>query len=128
MGVPLAYPSTPSTRPCRFTGGGFLMPERQTPMTEHHHETSDSYAAVVIHLTDALRVISCKDDRQWVLQKRVGGSGKWPWRAKGYFRTRNALTRVTAGLGAPTGNLEALPPTYRPDARAKQSAPSPALY
>ena len=78
-------------------------------MTDHHHETSDGRAAVVAKLTDTLLVISCKDDLQWITQKRVGGSGKWPWRAKGYFLARLALKRVTAGLGAPTGKLEALP-------------------
>lgn len=96
-------------------------------MTEHQHETSDSYAAVVAHLTDNLRVISCKDGIQWVLQKRGGGSAKRPWRAKGYFLTRKALTRVSATLGAPTDELEALPPTFRPKAHTKQAPASHAI-
>ncbi|OAN69139.1 hypothetical protein A8B83_16480 [Rhodobacteraceae bacterium EhC02] len=96
-------------------------------MTEHHHETSDSYAAVVAHLTDTLRVISCKDGIQWVLQKRGGGSAQRPWRAKGYFLTRKALTRVSASLGAPTDTLEALPPTFRPKDSAKHAPATPAL-
>ena len=96
-------------------------------MTEHHHETSDDYVAVIAQLTDTLRVITCKDGLQWVLQKRVGGSAKRPWRAKGYFTTRQALTRVSASLGAPTGELEALPPIFRPDTRAKHAPAFPAL-
>ncbi|MCU9839667.1 hypothetical protein OEZ49_17980 [Ruegeria sp. WL0004] len=83
-------------------------------MTNTNHETSDDYAAVVANLTDDLRVITCKGGIQWILQKRDKGSAERPWVAKGYFRTRKALMRVGAGLGAPTDKLEALPATFIP--------------
>jgi hypothetical protein len=97
-------------------------------MPEHNHETSNDYAAVVTKLTDKLRVITCKDDLQWILQKRVGGGAKRPWRAKGYFTNLKALTRVSASLGAPTASLDGLHATFRRDVRANTAATIPAPH
>lgn len=83
-------------------------------MTNRNHETSDGYAAVIANLTDDLRVIACKNNIQWILQRRKNGGAERPWMSKGYFRSRKALVRVGAGLGAPIDKLEALPATFIP--------------
>lgn len=61
-----------------------------------HHETSDTYSAVVARLDENWRVIICKDRLQWILQRRdAERSGQKRWRAVGYFLTREALIRVS---------------------------------
>ena len=61
-----------------------------------HHETSDTYSNVVTRLCPRHRVIECKDALQWILQKRdAERSGQPRWAGVGYFRTRNALIRVS---------------------------------
>ena len=65
---------------------------------DHHHETSDHYIGVQTYLCPVHRVITCRDDLQWILQRRKKGGAERPWRGVGYFRTRNALIRVSATL------------------------------
>lgn len=60
------------------------------------HETADTYARVVARLCDGWRVIACRNDLQWIVQRRKKGGGECPWRAVGYFRTRDALVRLCA--------------------------------
>ena len=60
------------------------------------HETADGYAQIVAYLCDGWRVIVCKDNIQWILQRRKKGGAERPWRAVGYFRTREALIRLCA--------------------------------
>jgi len=60
------------------------------------HETSDSYRGNVAQLCPQHRVIVCKDAIQWILQRRKNGGAERPWRAVGYYRTRDALIRVCA--------------------------------
>ena len=86
----------------------FFDQERQgTSMLRHktnnrptglHHETSDAYGRVWAHLCARHRVIVCKDALQWILQQRKKGGAERPWRSVGYFRTRDALLRVSATL------------------------------
>lgn len=73
-----------------------------------------SYWCCSAYLTDDLRVIACKNNIQWILQRRKNGGAERPWISKGYFRTRKALMRVGAGLKAPTDKLEAFPATFIP--------------
>lgn len=60
------------------------------------HETADAYSRIVARLCDGWRVIVCKDDLQWILQRRKKGGAERPWRAVGYCRTRKALIRLCA--------------------------------
>ena len=81
------------------------------------HETADGYARVVARLCDGWRVIACKDDLQWILQRRKKGGAERPWRAVGYFRTRDALMRLCAAScwridPAALAALGALPETF----------------
>ena len=66
--------------------------------TSSHHETSDTYAGVIAQLCPRHRVVVCKDAIQWILQKRKKGGAERSWRGVGYFRTREALVRVSASL------------------------------
>jgi hypothetical protein len=61
-------------------------------------ETADQYRGLVAQLCDRHRVVTCKDDLQWILQRRKKGGAERPWRGVGYFRTREALIRVCASL------------------------------
>lgn len=60
------------------------------------HETADGYGNVVAVPCDGWRVIVCKDDLQWIVQRRKNGGADRPWRAVGYCRTRKALVRLCA--------------------------------
>lgn len=54
-------------------------------------ETSDDYGAVIAVLGERFRVIEAADESQWILQGRKNSNERWPWRAVGYFLTRDAL-------------------------------------
>lgn len=82
--------------PChmpRNKEGRFLAARKSVHAT---HETADGYARVVARPCDGWRVIVCKDNVQWILQRRKKGGAERPWRAVGYFRTREALVRLCA--------------------------------
>lgn len=87
--------------------------------TARHHESSDDYDCVVVRLCQRHRVIACKDDLQWILQRIEGERhGRARWAAAGYFRTRMALIRASRALCAridPTAlaALERLPDQFR---------------
>jgi len=63
-----------------------------------HHETADDYVSLIAQLCPRHRVIVCKDRIQWILQRRKKGGAERSWRGAGYFRTRDALIRVSASL------------------------------
>ena len=45
-----------------------------------HHETSDHYDDIIVHLAPRWRVIACRDRIQWIVQKRSSkhlNKGKW---------------------------------------------------
>ncbi|WP_333824267.1 hypothetical protein [Pinisolibacter sp.] len=84
------------------------------------NETDDAYGAVVAKLNTRWRVSRCRDDIQWILQRRKGWTGAAPrWTGDSYFRTREALMGVThakAGDCDPIAwsALLALPERYEP--------------
>ncbi|SDJ15143.1 hypothetical protein SAMN05421850_10978 [Lutimaribacter saemankumensis] len=65
-----------------------------------HHETSDHFAGVIARLCSRHRVIVCRDNTQWILQRRKKGGAERPWRSLQYCRTRTALVRLCASLCA----------------------------
>ena len=78
------------------------------------HETSDAWGKVVAHPAPGWRVIVCRDDLQWIIQRRKNGGAERPWRALHYCRTRKALLRLCASLCGQidpnaSATLEALP-------------------
>lgn len=60
------------------------------------HETSDAYARALARLSDRWRVVACKDELQWIVQRRKEGGAERPWRAAAYFGNRDLLIRFCA--------------------------------
>ena len=65
---------------------------------ESGQETADGYGRIVCHLADRWRVVTCKDNWQWIIQRRKAGDAGRNWRAVSYHRTQNALIRRCASL------------------------------
>ncbi len=61
----------------------------------NHRESDDNYARVAARLDDRWRVIVCRDDLQWILQRpdgeRAGGAR---WTGVSYCLSREALLRL----------------------------------
>ncbi|MGO4915692.1 hypothetical protein [Pseudogemmobacter sp. W21_MBD1_M6] len=60
-------------------------------------ETSDAYTGVIFTDADCrLRIITCRDHLQWIVQVRSSLSSKSvrPWKAIGFCATRQGLLRV----------------------------------
>lgn len=73
-------------------------------------ECSDNYNKIV-HSTDKLRVIECREGSQWIIQRRR--RGKQPagraWNAVGYYVSRDALLRLwRKHMGSDPTELSAL--------------------
>jgi hypothetical protein len=52
---------------------------------ESNRETDDNYRHVIARLNDHYRVIRCKDDIQWIIQKRDGfRNGQPRWEGRSY--------------------------------------------
>lgn len=64
----------------------------ETPPRGRLSEERDDYPHVVMHNGDRSRVIECKGDIQWILQRRSAGADTW--RGVHFCRTRAALIRV----------------------------------
>lgn len=101
--------ATGAEKPCHALAAGLsFIAERRTQ--RHHHETADCYSGVVARLSGDWRVIRCKDDLQWILQRRKKGGAERPWRAVGFYLTRDALLRASARIDpAALAVLAALP-------------------
>ena len=57
---------------------------KPTPKGSHHESAAD-YTHIVACLNDRYRVIRCKDDLQWIIQKRDGFRiGQPRWTARSY--------------------------------------------
>ena len=66
-----------------------------------HRESDDDYGRVVARLDDGGRVIVCRDDLQWILQRRDGErAGGARWAGVGYCLTRKALMRLCRASSA----------------------------
>lgn len=66
------------------------LPVRSKPLREE----SDRYPRVVVQLNETWRVIVCRDQIQWILQKRSGiDKGEPRWRSLSYCCERSALVR-----------------------------------
>ncbi len=66
-----------------------------------HHYSADDYSGIVARLSASHRVITCKDQIQWIVQRRDGERhGRARWAGVGYFLTRAALLRASRTLCA----------------------------
>lgn len=76
----------------------FQFPDGGTPnATGSHRERDEHYLHVILRDGD-WRVIVCKDNFQWILQRRTRAESTdgARWEARGYCRTREALVRLWA--------------------------------
>ena len=73
-----------------------------------NNETADDYCEVICRY-DHFRIIRCKDDIQYILQRRIGGRHKWPRRALAYIVCESSLPAVLqrGSLEVPDGLVEA---------------------
>jgi hypothetical protein len=66
--------------------------------SKSHREGSDNYHSVIVR-SERYRVIVCKENHQWIIQKRAGTRHGAPrWDGLSYCRGRNALIRLWTGL------------------------------
>lgn len=56
-------------------------------------ESSENYGGV-IYAKDIWRVIACKDDRQWIIQRAENKPHGRAWRGVSYHKGRKSLIRV----------------------------------
>lgn len=70
---------------------------RQHPLISHR-ERDDAYEGTIITFSSRWRLIVCKDQIQWILQKREkyhGGN----WKAQRYMTTKKSVIRACGTLG-----------------------------
>ena len=78
-----------------------------------YSESADAYRAVICTEGNH-RVIVCKDDRQWIIQRSRNRRMECVWEGVSYVTTQSALTRLWHGLGcAHAPELDALPNMFR---------------
>lgn len=87
--------------------------------TPSHRERDETYRGVIVALSDRWRVILCKDEIQFILQKRsVAPPNTGTWAGKTYSTTRNGLIAACSSRGLLSEAfarqvLEALPSNVR---------------
>ena len=67
------------------------------PTSQSKHETADDYSAVLFTSPDGLlRIITCRDHIQWIVQVRrpLKSQMVHPWKAIGYCTSKLGLLRV----------------------------------
>lgn len=90
-----------------------------SPQPPSHRERDETYWGVIVALSDRWRVIICKDEIQFILQKRsVAPPNTGTWAGKTYSTTRNGLIAACSShglLSEPSARqvLEALPSNVR---------------
>jgi hypothetical protein len=68
--------------------------------TPSHRERDETYWGVIVALSDRWRVIICKDEIQFILQKRsVPFPNTGTWSGKSYSTTRDALIAACSDRG-----------------------------
>ena len=70
---------------------------RQHPLISHR-ERDDAYEGTIITFSSRWRLIVCKDQIQWILQKRDkyhGGN----WKGQRYMTTKKSVIRACGTLG-----------------------------
>lgn len=69
----------------------FILRKRERYELESYNE----YDSVVAQLNDRTRVIACKDNEQWIVQRRSGSR----WNGVSFCRSKAALLRCCGALG-----------------------------
>ena len=68
-----------------------------SPGNDTRRETSDFYSQVIAVLAPRWRVVTCRNDIQWILQKRTAETlNEGIWRGQSYCTSRDALLEACA--------------------------------
>jgi len=105
------------TQVSRKAGNGEGVSDAQAMPDTDHRETADSYRGVILTL-GKYRVAVCRDDLQWLFQRRRPAfAGVGPaWDSFGYCVTRKALIRLQRShMGADAPALLTLPERFKPE-------------
>ena len=71
----------------------------QSDDKEHNNESTDEYAAIIMQIDSRTRVIRCRHDLQWIMQKRTSPDlNKGYWIGLGYHTTWESLIKHYSGL------------------------------
>ena len=86
-------------------------------------ESTDSYDDVIIQLAPRWRVITCREQMQWIVQKKEA-SHAGPWRGVSYHTCRDSLLRTCGSLNLLSAAsedqlLDALPASFREYAKER---------
>lgn len=66
-----------------------------------HKETSDQYLHIMCHLNSRWRVIRCRHDLQWIIQRRSSADlNKGHWVGQSYHMTLESLRANCLGVTA----------------------------
>ena len=101
----------------RKAGNGEGLPAVQVKPGPDHRETANGYRGVIFDLGQ-YRVATCRDDRQWLFQRRRPGflSAEKAWDTLGHCVTRKALIRLQRShMGADAPALLSLPARFKPE-------------
>jgi hypothetical protein len=84
-----------------------IAPRRHTEAAHARNESADDYPAVVALIDAKTRVISCRANIQWIVQRKNGKG----WRGVSFCQTKQALLRCVRewAPGDPHPALLALP-------------------
>lgn len=85
------------------------------PSTSHisHRERDDAYIGTIVKFSSRWRLILCKDQMQWIIQKKES-SHRGFWRSKQYLMCKDSVLEASVRLGllydaSIKASIEALP-------------------
>lgn len=78
-------------------------------MIQPRKESSTHYAFVIKVFSDSYRLIECRDNYQWIVQRLTGNR----WRSEWFFKTKAALHKQLSKLGLKVDALSPLPDNFR---------------
>ena len=82
-------------------------------------EQQQDYPYMVVNIRTHFRLIECRDNIQWILQRR--DKNKERWRAISYFMFKKSMIRVFQEHGLDTDLLDTLPEHFESRFKAVQS-------
>ena len=63
-----------------------------------HREREDGYIATVVQFNQRWRLVLCKDQMQWIIQKKES-SRRGDWRGKLYLTCKDSVLKASGSLG-----------------------------
>ena len=63
-----------------------------------HRERDDAYIGTIVQFSPRWRLILCKDQMQWIIQKKES-SRRGDWRGLKYLTCKDSVLKASGGLG-----------------------------